>query len=88
MGNPAWRTSVFGSYKSDVNGGLFNGLYTTASFGLTDFKANLPGFSGLNFSGNDLAGVTASAGVGFQLTPNISVEGSVSWSQMPSATFR
>ncbi len=88
LGNPAWRTSVFGSYKSDVNAGLFNGLYTTASFGLTDFKTNLPGFSGLNFSGNDLVGVTASAGVGFQLTPNISVEGSVSWSQMPSATFR
>ncbi len=89
LGNPAWRTSVFGSYKSDVNAGLFNGLYTTASFGLTDFKSNLPGFSGLtNFSGTDLVGVTASAGVGFQLTPNISVEGSVSWSQMPSSTFR
>ena len=68
---------------------MFNGLYTTASFGLTDFRTNLPGLSGLtNFSGNDLVGVTASAGVGFQLTPNISVEGSVSWSQMPSSTFR
>ncbi len=90
LGNPAWRTSVFGSYKSDLNAGLFNGLYTTASFGITDFKTNLPGFSGLtNFSaGNDAVAVTTSAGIGLQLTPQISVEGSVSWTQLPSSTFR
>jgi hypothetical protein len=90
LGNPAWRTSVFGSYKSDINAGLFNGLYTTASFGITDFKSTLPGFSGLtNFSaGNDAVAVTTSAGIGLQLTPQISVEGSVSWTQLPSSTFR
>jgi len=89
-GNPASRTSVFGSYKSDLNTGLFNGLYSTASFGITDFKANLPGFSGLtNFSaGNDAVAVTTSAGIGLQLTPQISIEGSVGWTQMPSSTFR
>jgi hypothetical protein len=89
LGNPAWRTSVFGSYKSDLSAGLFNGLYTTASFGLSDIKTNLPGFSGLtNFSSNDLVGITASAGVGLQLTPNISIEGGVSWTQVPNSTFR
>jgi hypothetical protein len=90
LGNPASRTSVFGSYKSDLNTGLFNGLYSTASFGITDIKTSLPGFSGLtNFSaGNDLVGVTASAGVGLQLTPQISIEGSIGWTQVPGPTFR
>jgi hypothetical protein len=88
LGEPAWRTSIVGSYKSAPDTALLNGLYTTASFGVTSF--NPSGFSGLtNFSaGNDAVAVTASAGLGLQLTPQISVEGSVSWTQVPSPTFR
>ena len=58
-------------------------------FGVTSFKTN-PNFSGLtNFSGgNDGAAFSASAGVGLQLTPQISIEGSVGWTQAPSGTFR
>jgi hypothetical protein len=87
LGDSAWRTSVVGSYKSAPDAGL-NGLYTTASFGVTSFKTE--GFSGLtNFSaGNDTVAFTAGAGVGLQLTPQISIEGSVSWTQVPSPTFR
>lgn len=88
LGDPAWRTSMFGSYKSDPKTGLFDGLYTTASFGVTNFKTN-PSFPGLNFSGNnDLTAVTASVGAGLQLTPQISIEGSVSFTQMPNSNFR
>jgi hypothetical protein len=88
LGDPAWRTSMFGSYKSDPKTGLFDGLYTTASFGVTNFKTN-PSFPGLNFSGNnDLTAVTASIGAGLQLTPQISIEGSVSFTQMPNSNFR
>jgi hypothetical protein len=88
LGDSSWRTSVVGSYKSAPDTAL-NGLYTTASFGVTSFKTN-PNFSGLtNFSGgNDSTAFSASAGVGLQLTPQISVEGSVSWTQAPSGTFR
>jgi hypothetical protein len=89
LGDSAWRTSIVGSYKSAPDAGL-NGLYTTASFGVTSFKTDPSGFSGLtNFSaGNDGVAFTASAGVGLQLTPQISVEGGFSWTQMPSSTFR
>ena len=89
LGDPAWRTSMFGSYKSDPKAGMFDGLYTTASFGVTNFKTNpsLPGLA--NFSGNnDLTAVTVSAGVGLQLTPQISIEGSVGFTQMQNSNFR
>lgn len=88
LGNPAWRTSVFGSYKSEP--GLFNGLYTTASFGVAGIRTNPAGFSGLtNFSGsNDVVGLTAGAGVGLQLTPNITVEGGFTFTQVPGSAFR
>ena len=90
LANPDWRTSVFASYHSAPSTGLFNGLYTTASFGITGISAAPPAFSGLpNFtSGNDVVGVTARAGVGLQLTPSVTVEGSVSWTQVPNSTFR
>ena len=90
LGNPAWRTSIVGTYKSEPNAALFNGLYTTASFGVTSFRTNPPGFAGLtNFSaGNDVVGLRASAGVGLQLTPQISIEGSIGWTQVPTSTFR
>jgi hypothetical protein len=68
---------------------MFDGLYTTASFGVTNFKTNpsLPGLA--NFSGNnDLTAVTVSAGVGLQLTPQISIEGSVGFTQMQNSNFR
>lgn len=89
-GSPDWRTSIFGSYKSAPDTALFNGLYTTASFGVTSIRTNPSGFSGLpNFSaGNDVVGLTASAGLGLQLTPQITIEGSFSWSQVPSSAFR
>ena len=87
LGNPAWRTSIFGSYKSDAT--LFNGLYATASFGVAGIRTNPSGFSGLtNFSaGNDVR-LTVGAGLGLQLTPQITIEGSFSWTQMPPSTFR
>jgi hypothetical protein len=90
LGDSAWRTSVVGTYKSAPDAGLLNGLYTTASFGVTNFKTDPSGLAGLtNFSaGNDAVAFTASAGVGLQLTPQISVEGSFSWTQAPSSTFR
>jgi hypothetical protein len=90
LGNSAWRTSVFGSYKSAPNTELFNCLYTTAGFGVTSIKASPPGLPGLsNFTaGNDVVGVTARAGVGLQLTPQISVEGSFSWTQVPGSALR
>lgn len=90
LGNPSWRTSIFGSYKSEPNAALLNGLYTTASFGVTSFRTNPPGFSGLtNFSaGNDVARLTAGAGVGLQLTPQISVEGGFTFTQGPASTLR
>jgi hypothetical protein len=85
MGNPEWKT-ISGNYKS--NPALLNGIYTTASFGVTDFRTS--GFSGLpNFSGgNDMVGVTARAGLGFQLTPQITIEGSVGWTQLQGSAFR
>jgi hypothetical protein len=90
LANPDWRTSVFASYHSAPITGLFNGLYTTASFGITGISTAPPAFSGLpNFtSGNDVVGVTARAGVGLQLTPSVTVEGSVSWTQVPNSAFR
>jgi hypothetical protein len=88
LGDPAWRTSMFGSYKSDPKAGMFDGLYTTASFGVTNFKTN-PSLPGLNFAGNnDLTAVTASVGAGLQLTPNISIEGSIGFTQMQNSNFR
>jgi hypothetical protein len=89
LGDPVSRTSIFGSYKSDPKTALFDGLYTTASFGVTSFKTSpsLPGLA--NFSGNnDVTAVTASVGAGLQLTPQISIEGSVSFTQMPNSNFR
>ncbi len=87
LANPAWKSSLVGTYKSEPNAAL-NGLYTTAGFGVTNFRTGAPGLPGLtNFSsGNDAVGVSASAGVGFQVTPQISIEGSVSFTQMPPST--
>jgi hypothetical protein len=88
LGDPASRTSMFGSYKSDPRAGMFDGLYTTASFGVTNFKTN-PSLPGLNFAGNnDLTAVTASVGAGLQLTPNITIEGSIGFTQMQNSNFR
>jgi len=89
-GDPAWRTSVVGSYKSNPNAALFGGLYATASFGVTSIRTNPSGLPGLTnfYAGNDAVGVTASAGLGLQLTPQISVEGSFGYTQVPASTFR
>lgn len=89
VGNPVWSTSTF-SYKSDPNTALVNGLYTTASFGVTSFKTDPAGFSGLpSFSdANGVAAMTARAGLGLQLTPQISIEGSVGWTQTQGSAFR
>ncbi len=88
LGNPAW-SSISGSYKSAPDTTL-NGLYTTASFGMTSIKAYPSGFSGLpNFAaGNDAVALTARAGVGLQLTPDISIEGSVGVTQVQTPAFR
>jgi hypothetical protein len=89
LGDPASRTSVFGSYRSNPDTALFNGLYTTASFGVTSLKMNPSGFSGLpNFTGGDAVAMTANAGVGLQLTPQIFVEGSVGVTQVQTSPFR
>jgi hypothetical protein len=90
LGNSAWRSSFVGSYKSNPNDALLDGLYTTANFGVTSFKTGPAGLPGLtNFTaGNDATAVTATAGVGFQITPQISIEGSFSYTQMPPSTFR
>ena len=90
LGNSAWRSSFVGTYKSSPNEALFNGLYTTASFGVTSFKTSAPGLPGpTNFtSGNDATALTATAGVGVQITPQISIEGSVSFTQMQGSNFR
>ena len=88
-GDPAWRTSVVGSYKSNPNAEL-GGLYSTASFGVTSIRANpsaLPGLANLT-TGNDLTGVSATAGLGLQLTPQISIEGSIGYSQGSASPFR
>jgi hypothetical protein len=87
-GNPAWGTSIVGSYRSEPNAAL-SGLYTTASFGLTSIRTNPLGLPGVtNFSsGNEAIRMTASAGVGLKLTPNITVEGSVSFTQMQPSSF-
>jgi hypothetical protein len=90
LGDSAWRSSVVGSYKSNPNDALLNGLYTTASFGVTSFKTGPAGLPGLtNFTnGNDATAVTATAGVGFQITPQISIEGSVGFTQTQGSNFR
>jgi hypothetical protein len=89
LGSPTSFTSVVGSYKSAPDMAL-NGLYTTASFGVATIKANPLGYSGLpGFSaGNDVSAFSARAGVGLQLTPQISIEGSVGFTQGPTSTFR
>jgi hypothetical protein len=88
-GDPAWGTSIVGSYRSEPNTAL-SGLYTTASFGLTSIRTNPLGLPGVtNFStGNEAVGVTASAGVGLRLTPDITLEGSVSFTQMQPSAFK
>jgi hypothetical protein len=92
LGDSAWRSSFVGSFKSNPNDAVLNGLYTTASFGVTNFKTGPAGLPGLtNFSsgnGNDATAVTATAGVGVQITPQLSIEGSFSYTQMPPSTFR
>jgi hypothetical protein len=90
LGDSAWRSSFVGTYKSNPNDSPLNGLYTTASFGVTNFQTGPGGLPGLtNFTtGNDATAVTATAGVGFQITPQISIEGSVGFTQMPPSTFR
>jgi len=87
LANPAWKTSIYGSYKSDPGTALFNGLYTTASVGITRYATNPLGYAGLpGFTGNEVTGVRASAGLGLQLTPRITVEGSVGFIQAPAAS--
>ena len=91
LGDSAWRSSVVGAYKSNPNDTLFNGLYTTASFGVTSFKTGPAGLPGLtNFTtGNDAVAVTATCRVlGVQITPQISIEGSVGFTQMQGSNFR
>lgn len=91
LGDSAWTSSVVGSYKSNPNDALFNGLYTTASFGVTSFKtspAGLPGLTNFTTPGNDATAVTATAGVGYQITPQITIEGSVGFTQMQGSNFR
>jgi hypothetical protein len=90
LGDPAWRSSFVGSYKSNPSDAVLNGLYTTASFGVTNFKTGPAGLPGLtNFTaGNDAVAVTATAGVGLQITPQISIEGSFGYTQMPASGFR
>jgi hypothetical protein len=92
LGDSAWRSSFVGSFKSNPNDALLGGLYTTASFGVTSFKTGPAGLPGLtNFSGgngNDAVAVSATAGVGVQITPQISIEGSVGFTQMPPSAFR
>jgi len=84
LGNAAWRSSFVGSYKSNPNDSAINGLYTTASFGVTNFQTGPAGLPGLtNFtSGNNPVAMTATAGVGYQITPQITIEGSVGFTQM------
>src|ERR1700744_4216683 len=92
LGDSAWQSSFVGSFKSNPNDAVLGGLYTTASFGVTNFKTGPAGLPGLaNFSssnGNDATAVTATAGVGLQITPQISIEGSVNFTQMPNSGFR
>jgi hypothetical protein len=91
LDNSAWRSSVVGSYKSNPNDALLSGLYTTASFGVTSFKtgpAGLPGLTNFTNPGNDATAVTATAGVGYQITPQITIEGSVGFTQMQGSNFR
>jgi len=87
LGDSSWRSSFAGSYKS--KDALLNGLYTTASFGVTSFRTNPAGLPGLtNFTtGNDATALTATAGVGVQITPQISIEGSVGFTQMQGSNF-
>jgi hypothetical protein len=80
LGSGLSSSSVVGSYKSDP--AMFNGLYSTASFGVTNISANPSGFSGLPGFTTDATAVTARAGVGLQLTPQISIEGSVGFTQV------
>jgi opacity protein-like surface antigen len=84
--SPAWRTSVAGTYKTDQN----SPFYTTASFGVAGYKPNLSGLSGLTgfTAGNEATGLTASAGVGVQVTPNITIEGGFTFTQGPPSAFR
>ena len=51
---------------------------------MTSFKASPAGLPGLtNFTaGNDTTAMTVSAGVGYQISPNITIEGSVGFTQM------
>jgi hypothetical protein len=90
LGNSSWRSSFAGSYKSNPNDALINGLYTTASFGVTSFKTGPGGLPGLtNFTpGNDAVAMTATAGVGVQITPQITFEGSVGFTQMQGSGLR
>ncbi|MDE2065792.1 MAG: hypothetical protein KGK01_02585 [Bradyrhizobium sp.] len=83
LGDSAWRSSVVASYKSNPNDTL-GGLYTTANFGMTSFKTDPAGLPGLtNFtSGNDASAMTVSAGVGYQISPHLTIEGSVGFTQM------
>jgi hypothetical protein len=89
LGDSAWRSSVVASYKSNLNDAL-GGLYTTANFGMTSFKtgsASLPGLA--NFTtGNDATAMTVSAGVGYQISPHLTIEGSVGFTQMQGSNFR
>jgi hypothetical protein len=90
LGDSSWRSSFAGSYKSNPNDALLNGLYTTASFGVTSFRTSPAGLPGLtNFTpGNDAVALTATAGVGVQITPQISIEGSVGFTQRQGSNFR
>jgi hypothetical protein len=90
LGNSAWRSSFVGSYKSNPKDSLIDGLYTTANFGVTNFQTGPAGLPGLtNFTqGNNAVAMTATAGVGYQITPQISIEGSVGFTQIQGAPLR
>ena len=95
-GSPVWGIRrgdhpLSAAYKSNPNDALINGLYTTASFGVTSFKTGPAGLPGLtNFTGGNgmMPRGEATAGVGVQITPQISIEGSVGFTQMPPSAFR
>jgi hypothetical protein len=90
LNNTAWRSSFVGSYKSNPNDSAINGLYTTASFGVTNLQtgpASLPGLTNFT-SGNNATAMTATAGVGYQITPQITIEGSVGFTQIQASPLR
>jgi hypothetical protein len=90
LADSTWKSSIVGSYKSNLGIASVDGLYTTARLGITSFSTTPVGPPGLTslFGNTNATGVTASAGVGLQLTPQITIEGSVGFTQGPVSPFR